>query len=159
MNRQNEYLLTRVQTASPTELVGMLYETAIQTTEEALAHLRSGDVLSRGQAVNKTVEILFELQRSLRHDVQPQYSQNLAALYSYMQSRLAEAHARKSEEMFNEVARLLRTLHEGWSGAIENLAVHSPAHEADPQAPAAVTASPYLPEVLSGSQQARSWCL
>ena len=158
MNRQNEYVLTRVRTASPMELVGMLYETAIQTTQEALVHLRSRDVLSRGQAVDKTVEILFELQRSLRHDVQPQYSQNLAALYSYMQSRLAEAHARKSEEMFKEVAGLLRTLHEGWSGAIDNLAVHSPAQGADPQT-SAVTASPYLPEVVSGSQEARSWCL
>ncbi len=159
MNRQNEYLLTRVRTASPMELVGMLYETAIQTSEEALAHLRSRDVLSRGQAVNKTVEILFELQRSLRHDVQPQYSQNLAALYSYMQSRLAEAHARKSEEMFKEVARLLRTLHEGWSGAIENLAAGLPAHEADPETSAALIASPYLPDVVSGSKQARSWSL
>jgi len=159
VNRQNEYLLTRVRSASPMELVGILYETAIQSTDEALANLRSGNVLNRGQAVNKAVEIIFELQRSLRHDVQPQYSQNLAALYSYMQSRLAEAHARKSEEMFKEVARLLRTLHEGWSGAIENLAARSPAHEADSETSAALIASPYLPEIVSGSKEARSWSL
>lgn len=159
MNRQNEYLLTRVRSASPMELVGILYETAIQSTEEALASLRSDDILSRGRAVNKAVEIIFELQRSLRHDVQPQYSQNLAGLYSYMQSRLAEAHARKSEVMFEEVSRLLRTLQEGWSGAMETQAAHSQAHGADLEPSGAVTASPYLPEVVSGSQQARSWCL
>jgi flagellar secretion chaperone FliS len=159
VNRQNEYLLTRVRSASPMELVGILYETAIQSTEEALAHLRSGDILNRGRAVNKAVEIIFELQRSLRHDVQPQYSQNLAGLYSYMQSRLAEAQLRKSEAMFQEVSRLLRTLQEGWSGAMESQAARSQAHEADPEASAAGTTSPYLPEVVSGSKQARSWCL
>ncbi len=159
MNRQNEYLLTRVRSASPMELVSILYETAIQSTEEALANLRSGDILNRGRAVNKAVEIIFELQRSLRHDVQPQYSQNLAGLYSYMQSRLAEAQLRKSEAMFQEVSRLLRTLQEGWSGAMESQTAHSHAHEVDPEASAAGTASPYLPEVVSGSNQARSWSL
>jgi len=159
VNRQNEYLLTRVRSASPMELVGILYETAIQSTEEAAANLRSGDILNRGRAVNKAVEIIFELQRSLRHDVQPQYSQNLAGLYSYMQSRLAEAQLHKSEAMFQEVSRLLRTLQEGWSGAMESQAAHSQAHEADPETSAAGTASPYLPEVVSASKQARSWCL
>lgn len=159
MNRQNEYLLTRVRSASPMELVSILYETAVQSTEEALANLRSGDILNRGRAVNKAVEIIFELQRSLRHDVQPQYSQNLAGLYSYMQSRLADAHLRKSEAMFQEVSRLLRTLQEGWSGAMESQAAHSQAHGADPDGSAVDTASPYLPEVVSGSEQARSWCL
>jgi len=140
------------------ELVGILYETAIQATEEALACLRSGDIPARGQAVNRAVEVIFELQRSLRHDVQPEYSQNLAGLYSYMQSRLAEAHARKSERMFQEVARLLRTLEEGWSGAIHNLAGHAPEAETEPDRPAAGAGS-YVAETASGSLEARSWCL
>jgi len=141
------------------ELVSILYETAIQSTEQAMANLRSGDILSRGQAVNKAVEIIFELQRSLRHDVQPQYSQNLAALYSYMQSRLAEAHARKSEEMFEEVARLLRTLRDGWSGAMQNLEAQSPAREADPETSASRASSPFFTEEAAPPAQARSWSL
>ena len=150
MNRQNEYLVTRARSASPMELVSILYETAIQSVEQALTNLRSGDILSRGQAVNKAVELIFELQRSLRHDVQPQYSQNLAALYSYMQSRLAEAHARKSEEMFEEVARLLRTLRDGWNGAMENLKETSADRSSTPY---------FTEEAVSGPQQARTWSL
>lgn len=156
MNRQNEYLLTRVQCASPMELIGILYETAIQSTEEARAYLRSGDILSRGQAVNKAVEMIFELQRSLRHEVQPQYSQNLSALYTYMQSRLAEAHARKSEQMFEEVARLLRTLEEGWRGAMKSEA--HPRENAS-EAPSAPAPGPYFADTASGSQESRSWSL
>ena len=160
MNRQNEYLLTRVRSASPMELVSILYETAIQSTEQALTSLRSGDILGRGQAVNKAVEIIFELQRSLRHDVQPQYSQNLAALYSYMQSRLAEAHARKSQEIFKEVAHLLGTLRDGWNGATENLKTQPLAREAHPETSAATPASPYFTEeVAAGPTETRSWSL
>ena len=156
MNRQNEYLLTRVQCASPMELVSILYETAIQCTEQARAHLRSGDILSRGQAVNKAVEIIFELQRSLRNDVQPQYSQNLSALYTYMQSRLAEAHARKSEQMFEEVAHLLRTLDEGWKGAMK-LEEHP--REPVSQTPGEGAPGPYFAGGATDSQESRSWCL
>lgn len=60
MNRQKEYLLTRVRSASPMELVSILYETAIQSTEDALANLCAGDILKRGEAVNKAVETIFD---------------------------------------------------------------------------------------------------
>jgi flagellar secretion chaperone FliS len=158
LNRQKEYLLTRVRSASPMELVGILYETAIQSTEEALASLRSGDILKRGQAVNKAVETIFELHRSLRHDVQPEYSKNLASLYHYMERRLGEAHAGKSASMFEEVARLLRTLQEGWTGAMQNHESTVPAPPAD-ETPAVVAAAPYFSDAVSPSNRARSWSL
>jgi flagellar protein FliS len=159
VNRQKEYLLTRVRSASPMELVSILYETAIRSTEDALAHLRSGDILKRGQAINTAVESIVELQRSLRHDVQPEYSKNLAGLYSYMQRRLGEAHAAKSEAMFKEVAGLLRTLQEGWSGAMQNL--DEPAFVSQPVAdvPAGVSAGPYFGDSATVPQPARSWSL
>jgi flagellar protein FliS len=140
------------------ELVSILYETAIQSTEEALDHLRSGEILKRGQAVNKAVETVFELQRSLRHEVQPEYTKNLAGLYGYMQRRLGEAHAGKSAAAFEEVARLLRTLHEGWLGAMQNDS-QKPAPVAASEVHAAVPASPYFGEPVSLPKEARSWSL
>jgi flagellar protein FliS len=157
LNRQKEYLLTRVRTASPMELVSILYETAIQSTEEALATLRSGEILKRGQSVNNAVETIFELQRSLRHDVQPEYSRNLAGLYGYMQRRLGEAHAAKSEAMFREVARLLRTLHEGWTAAMHNL--ETPVPVVEQEITAAVPAGPYFGSAVNPPEEARSWSL
>jgi flagellar secretion chaperone FliS len=159
VNRQKEYLLLRVRSASPMELVSILYETAIQSAEEALACLRSGDILKRGQAVNKAVETIFELQRSLRHDVQPEYSRNLGGLYGYMQRRLGEAHAGKSAAGFEEVARLLRTLHEGWMGAMRNNEAPSSAVTPEAEVHATVPAGPYFPDKVSLPKQARSWSL
>lgn len=141
------------------ELVSILYETAIQSTEEALANLRSGDILKRGQAVNKAVETIFELQRSLRHDVQPEYSRNLSSLYTYMQRRLSEAHAGKSAVMFEEVAKLLRTLQEGWVGAIQNGQAEKSAPEPEPEFHATAAAGPYFSDSVSLPKEARSWSL
>jgi flagellar secretion chaperone FliS len=159
LNRQKEYLLQRVESASPVQLVCMLYEIAVQSTNEALDALRSGDILRRGQAVNRATEILFELQGSLRHDVQKEYSDNLASLYSYLQRQLSRAHAEKSEELFQEVSRLLQTLLDGWQGAVQNLA--SAGAETVPESkPTEVQQpSPFLGGAAAGEPNSRSWHL
>ena len=119
VNRQKEYLAIRITAASPMELVRILYEGAVQSVYEAIRALHSGDILGRGQAVNKAIEILAELRLSLRRDVAEQYSNTLAELYGYIQHQLIRAHAEQSESLLQEALRLLSTLLEGWSGAIE----------------------------------------
>src|SRR5580698_10648523 len=143
-----EYIASRVATATPVELTRMLYEGAVQGVQEALTAHRAGDILARGNAVTKTVEILGELRFSLRRDVAPQYCDTLSGLYGYLQNRLIQAHAEKSESMLQEVAKLIQTLLEGWIGAMHNLESLGAAVAHDPEAPtaepAAVSASnPY----------------
>ena len=116
-----EYIASRVAAATPVELTRMLFETAVQAAEEALTAHRGGDILARGNAVTKAVQILGELRFSLRRDVAPQYCDTLSGLYGYLQSRLIQAHAEKSESMLQEVSKLIQTLLDGWIGAMHNL--------------------------------------
>jgi flagellar secretion chaperone FliS len=118
---RKEYLASRVSAATPMELTRMLYEGAIQSVEDALVAHRAGDILGRGNAVTKTVQILGELRFSLRREVNPQYCDTLAGLYGYLQRRSIQAHAEKSESMLREVQGLIETLLEGWIGAMNNL--------------------------------------
>jgi flagellar protein FliS len=111
----------RVAAASPVELTRMLFEGAVQAVQEAVTAHRAGDILARGNAVTRAVEILGELRFSLRRDVAPQYCDTLSGLYGYLQNRLIQAHAEKSESMLQEVVRLIQTLLEGWIGAMDNL--------------------------------------
>jgi flagellar protein FliS len=176
-NQHHEYITQRVQTASPLELIRILYEAALQTVDEALRALQSGDILGRGRAVTKTIEILSELQIALRYDVQKEYCSTLAGLYGYMQSQLIRAHSEQSESLLLEVSRLLHTLLEGWTGAMENLSsdrttvdnlnsdplVHaSPARQqgdTSPYASAPSDQNPYSAELVSPGSQGRSWQL
>jgi flagellar secretion chaperone FliS len=118
---RKEYVSSRVAAATPMELTRMLYEGAIQSVQEAIAAHRLGDILARGNAVTKAVEIIGELRLSLRREVSPQYCDTLAGLYGYLQRRLIQAHAEKSEGMLREVAALIQTLLEGWMGAMNNV--------------------------------------
>jgi flagellar protein FliS len=126
---RKEYIANRVAAATPMERTRMLYEGAIQAVQEAIAAHRLGDILARGNAVTKTVEILGELRFSLRREINPQYCDSLAGLYGYLQRRLIQAHAEKSESMLREVEALIQTLLDGWMGAINNLSQSDPAAE------------------------------
>ena len=139
--------------ATPVELTRMLYEGAVQAVQEALTAHRAGDILTRGNAVTKAVQILGELRFSLRRDVAPQYCDTLSGLYGYLQSRLIQAHAEKSESMLKEVQQLIQTLLDGWIGAMQNLsAPDSPTSDE----PAALSASnPY--SAKAAEPQNRSW--
>ncbi len=99
----------------------MLFEGAVQSVHEAISAHRTGDISARGNAVTKAVQILGELRFSLRRDVAPQYCDTLSGLYGYLQNRLIQAHAEKSEGMLQEVLQLIQTLLEGWVGAMGNL--------------------------------------
>jgi flagellar protein FliS len=105
----------------------MLYEGATQAVQDAIAAHRCGDILARGNAVTKAVQILGELRFSLRRDVAPQYCDTLSGLYGYLQRRLIQAHAEKSEGMLQEALRLIQILLEGWIGAMQNLEAPNPA--------------------------------
>lgn len=140
-NPHREYLESRVAAATPVELTRMLFEGAVQSVGEAITAHRAGDILARGNAVTKAVQILGELRFSLRRDVAPQYCDTLSGLYGYLQSRLIQAHAEKSESMLEEVQRLIQTLLEGWIGAMRNLSALDASSQGAADAPHAEPSS------------------
>ena len=161
-NQQREYLVERVRTGSPLELVRILYESALQGVGEALVSLRSGDILARGHAITRTIQILAELQGALRHDVNKEYSETLARLYTYMRGQLIRAQAEKSEEPLLEVSRLLQTLLEGWVGAMENMNSGfdpSAATATDSNASSPSDNNPYSDQPVPTGSRGRSWQL
>ena len=160
--RQKEYLAIRIETASPMELVRILYEGAVQSVEEAISALHSGDILGRGQAINKAIEILAELRVSLRRDVEEQYSNTLAELYGYIQHQLIRAHAEQSESLLQEASRLLNTLLEGWSGAIEKSSgaqANGSSSEISQAAEPVMAANPYSSSSPGPRLESRTWQL
>ncbi len=175
-NPHKEYVASRVAAATPMELTRMLYESAVQSVREALAAHGSGDILARGNAVTKAVQILGELRFSLRRDVAQQYCDTLSGLYGYLQNRLIQAHAEKSERMLQESMQLVQTLLDGWIGAMENLGALESAKEhpepaPEPAAPPSAASTPYAspysshsstysaatPEAATTEAQNRSW--
>lgn len=108
------YLEHRILSADPMDLIRILYEQAIRFVREARSALATGDILTRSQAISRSIGILGELEGSLDKEAGGLISQNLAALYRYMRNRLTGANLKQDDAPLAEVESLLETLAEAW---------------------------------------------
>ncbi|HTS26705.1 MAG TPA: flagellar export chaperone FliS [Bryobacteraceae bacterium] len=118
-NAHDTYLESRVLSASPVELVRMLYQSADQGVKNARRHLAAGDIAARARSISHVSAVLIELVTSLDHERGGAISTSLAQLYDYMLRRLTEANLQQTDPPLAEVERLLGTLLEGWEGIAE----------------------------------------
>jgi flagellar protein FliS len=81
------------------------------------------------------MEVVAELQGSLSEEG-GEIAGNLAALYAYIQQRLAEVLTRGDAKPLDEVVRLLTTLQEGWNEVRESNRTPPPAALAETEAAA-----------------------
>jgi len=114
MNWKNAYLESRILSASPLDLVNILYEHAILDIEQARQSLARGDVAARSRSISKAIAIIGELQSSLDHEAGGEIASNLAQLYQYMRARLTAGNLRQSDSPLAEVASLLESLGDAW---------------------------------------------
>jgi flagellar protein FliS len=111
----NTYEENRILSASPIELVRILYTAAARAVQDARKHLRNGDIAARSREITRAQEILLELATSVDMSKAPELGERLLALYDYMQARLVAANTQQKDGPLAEVASLLDTLQEAWS--------------------------------------------
>jgi len=121
------YKQVDVQTAAPGQTLIALYETAIRFARQGAASIREGNVVAKGQALQRVATIIAELAATLNRPVAPELCDNLEQLYFYMQERLAQANAKLDPEPAEEVARLLTTLKEAWVQVVGQVETARPA--------------------------------
>jgi flagellar protein FliS len=114
MNWKSAYLESRILSASPLDLVNILYEHAILDIQQARQSLARGDVAARSRSISKAIAIIGELQSSLDHEAGGEIASNLGQLYQYMRARLTAGNLRQSDPPLAEVASLLESLGDAW---------------------------------------------
>ncbi|HSV74261.1 MAG TPA: flagellar export chaperone FliS [Chthonomonadales bacterium] len=110
-----EYQRAMVESASPTELVVILYDGAIRFVAQARALMPDGDREARNTALVKAQRIVGELLSTLDREAGEPVVTNLSRVYAYMLRLLVEANLHDRPEPLDEVAGLLRELREAWS--------------------------------------------
>ena len=103
-----------VLSATPMQLVRMLYVGAIGSIQSACDHLRDGDIRERSRKITKACSIIEELTLSLDKERGGQVALDLTELYVYLHKRLIAANIEQQMEPMIEVKRLLETLLEAW---------------------------------------------
>lgn len=114
------YRTNAILTASPGQLVLMLYDGALKALALARdAFTNPPEDPKRIAAINtqllKAQAILNELQNGLNMEAGGEFARTLHRLYDYHNRRLLEANMRKQVEPVIEVERLVRELRDAWA--------------------------------------------
>lgn len=108
------YMKSAVETASPIDLVVMLYDGAIREIHLAKDAMAGGDRFQQNHRLGKAQRIVAELMCSLDREKGGEIAENLLALYSFVHSRLVAANMEDDGHALDECERVLADLRLCW---------------------------------------------
>ncbi len=114
------YANNKILTATPGELVLMLYEGAIKFCNIALDAIEKGDVEKTHNNIVKVENIITEFQSTLNHKYP--VAKDFEQVYAYLQQRLTEANIKKDQDILNEVLEHLRGMRDTWKEVMKRSA-------------------------------------
>ncbi len=116
------YLRTRVLTATPEQLQMMLFDGAIRYGEQARVALENKSWEASYNLITRMQKIIIELNSSLKHNVLPELCGKLASLYNYAYRKLIEANVQHRADSLDEALKILRFQRETWAMLLDQLA-------------------------------------
>ncbi len=140
----NEYLRTRVLTATPEELRLMLIDGALKFASQAKLGLENKDFEASFNGFTSCRNIITELMTTIRREPNPELAEQVKALYSFMFTTLVEAGFEKDPAKVATVIDLLQYERETWVMLMEMVASERAAGQT-PAAPAPLQQAPGTP--------------
>lgn len=112
--------------ASPHQLVTMLFDGLLQALNQARGALARKDIAAKAGAIDRAVRILNEgLKEGLVGLGSNELADNAFMLYSYITVRLTQANLHKDDAALQECQRLIEPLRDAWI-AIRPQVEHAP---------------------------------
>lgn len=106
---------TGVASATPHELVKMLFDGLVDAISQARAAMVAGDIDTKGRAIGKASRILEEGLKAALNPAAGEIAANLSALYTYMIRRLMEGHLRNDVQALDECRGLIEPVRDAWN--------------------------------------------
>jgi flagellar protein FliS len=124
MNPQaaQQYVRTRVLTATPEQLQMMLFDGAIRYGEQARAALEKNNFEVSFAMITRVQKIVSELTTTLKPELAPQLCTKLAALYNYCYRKLIEANTSHTIQSLDEALKIIKYQRETWAMVLEKTA-------------------------------------
>jgi flagellar secretion chaperone FliS len=103
-----------VEQASPVRLVVLLYDKAVALLRQSVLHMERKNEKAKGEALNRIVDILCELQAVLNREDGGVVAQKLDAMYEYMIREVTLANLNSDPQPLGAVLNVLEELRKGW---------------------------------------------
>jgi flagellar protein FliS len=110
----NQYQNNHILSASPEQILVMLYDGAIRFCRQAMQAMDDGDKLVQGEKISRAMAIVCEFANTLDHEIGGEIAENLDALYHFMTQELTRANLKNDRKALETVERLLVELREAW---------------------------------------------
>ena len=118
-NPLNIYRKTATTTASPGELVLMLFDGALRFMMAAEIGFQEENFARRNEMIHNNLlraqAIITELQATLNMEVGGEFSENLYRLYDFMQNQLSQANREKNLDKIKVVVGFVQDIREAWA--------------------------------------------
>jgi flagellar protein FliS len=122
-----------MQTASPGQLVLLLYDGALRFLEQARLGFACDDPKAFNESINNNVQraqaIINELSGSLNMRAGGEFSLKLRSLYEYFDRRLFESNLQKDQAGIEEVIQRLTVLRDSWAEMLRHRADDAPRND------------------------------
>jgi flagellar protein FliS len=110
---------TGAMSASPHQLITMLFDGAKTAITMARHHMASGDIVAKGNAISKAINIVdnglkASLDARAAGEAGAALVGNLSALYGYIVQRLLYANLRNDPQALDEADGLLENIASAW---------------------------------------------
>ena len=109
-------LKARVESASPHQLISLMYSGLLSSLADLRQALESKDLEAKSRSLTKAIGILNGLHDNLDTSVESEIPHNVGRLYDYMIRRLLDAGRELDESGVAEVTELVLTIKSGWDG-------------------------------------------
>ena len=115
------YLESRVKSASPGELLVMLWEALVENAENAemqiAAPAGSPERARAARSITRCIDIITELTASLRYEINPELCSGLGNLYRFFAGEFSGALHACDAGKIGAILPLLRDLRHAWTKA------------------------------------------
>lgn len=105
-------------TADPKKLILICYRQAILNLKAAQEHYLAEEYEAKAKAMQKTFDIICELNNALDFEKGGSIARNLDALYKYMTRSLLEADIKRDLNLFEAIIGMLEELESAWKTII-----------------------------------------
>jgi flagellar protein FliS len=119
----NTYRNNAIHSASPGQLVLMLYDGALRFMDNAVRGFDEPNFITANEQIHnnliKTQAIITELQATLDFDQGGEIARNLYRIYEFMQDQLRTANRDKAKEPIHVVQKLLSDIRDAWAQMLD----------------------------------------
>lgn len=123
----SQYRAAELASATPGQLVVLLFDKCILTVRRAQAAFDAGDIPARTEHICAAADMITELRCSLDFDAGGDISRQLDALYAYAIRELFSANRTKDPSKLASVLYVVSGLRDGFAGAVAQIAAAGPA--------------------------------